>query len=501
MTVKLLFIYPTPFRVTGLPVGIASITSVLKEKDVKVKIFDTAFYPGDHQEDQTKLRSDRLMSKEIRDEESVLPNNTTKMETDLINLIYSYKPDLIGISILEVMYDTSRKLADLIKQEFGEIPIIAGGVFPTLSPDIVIEENSIDIVCLGEGETALEELCKRISTKKEYLDVRGLWVKKGGIVHKNLPSRLHDINTLPFPDFSDFDPRLFYKPMQGKMYKMMNIESSRGCVNKCTYCAAPQLRNFFERNDCGRYNRNMKMEKVIEQIQLQIKKHKPEFIYFSSENFLSISPAEFSIFVEEYDKIKIPFWIQTRIETITHDRLNALKRVGMHWMSIGLEHGNEEFRRTVLKRYYSNTVFFEKIKILKELNIGASINNVIGFPGETRELIFDTIWMNRALWQENNKLENNVFVFTPFRGCELYERANEQGLLGDTPFMSQSDLSDETILQFPEEFKNDIKGLAKTFNLYIRLPEEYFEKIRISEEDSSEGNAIFSELSKLCRVS
>lgn len=501
MNIKVLFIYPTPFRVTGLPVGLASLISVLKRKNAIVKIFDTAFYPTTHNEDQTKLRSERLMSKDVINEEFFLPENTTNLETDLVSLVDSYRPDLIGISILEVMYDTSRNLSRLIKKNFPGIPIIAGGVFPTLSPDLVLEEESIDIICLGEGETALTELCDRISMKKEYLDIMGLWIKWDGTIYKNQPSPLHDINTLPFPDFSEFDPRLFYKPMQGKMYKMMNIESSRGCGNKCTYCAAPQLRAFFEENDCGRYNRNMNMEKVIEQIQLQIIKHQPEFLYFSSENFLSISPGEFRLFIEEYDKIRIPFWIQTRIETITKERLEELRRVGMHWMTIGLEHGNEEFRKSVLKRYYSNNVFFEKMKILKEMDIGASINNVIGFPGETRELIFDTIRMNRILWQENNKLENNVFVFTPFRGCELYEVAKEKNLMGDAQFASQSDLSDETILQFPVDFKKDIKGLAKTFNLYIRLPEKYFEKIRAAEEDTSEGNAKFVELLKIGNAS
>lgn len=102
----------------------------------------------------------------------------------------------------------------------------------------------------------------------------------------------------------------------------------------------------------------MSMDKVIEQINYQIKKYSPEFIYFSSENFLSINDDEFNQFISQYEKIKIPFWIQTRIETLTRERIAALKRVGLFWLTIGLEHGNEEFRRKVLKRHYSNEVFF-----------------------------------------------------------------------------------------------------------------------------------------------
>lgn len=496
MKLKVLFIYPTPFRITGLPVGLASLTAVLKGAGYQVKIFDTAFYRNS-EKSQTEIRSERMMSKEIKNEDSYLPENEGNINDDLINYIHQFKPDIVGISILETMFGLSQQICETIKKQDAGIPIIAGGVFPTLSPEIVIQNKDIDIVCRGEGETALLELCRRITMHMPYTDVEGLWVKKDGTIYKNKPSKMHDINLLPIPDFSEFDPRLFIKPMQGRMYKMVNIETSRGCYNNCTYCAAPQLRKFFKDNNCGRYDRNLKIEKVIEQIRHQIKKYKPEFIYFSSENFLAMNDEDFSKFVRAYETIKIPFWIQTRIETITENRISEMLRVGMHWMTIGLEHGNEEFRRKVLKRHYSNTMFLERMQILKKFNIGASLNNMIGFPFETRELVFDTINMNRQIWQNNHKIECNVFLFTPFAGCELYTICKDKGYLGDIPFASSHDLSDRSVLSFSEEFHNDLQGIIRTFNLYVKLPEEYYPEIRIAEKISDEGNVMLRKLSKI----
>ena len=496
MKAKILFIYPTPFRITGLPVGLASLVAVLKEDGHSVKVFDTAFYRDHESKSQTEIRAERMISKEVRDEDKCLPENTTDMNEDLIALLQTFKPDLVGFSILEIMYATSIHLANIIKKECPGIPIIAGGVFPTLSPEIVINEHSIDIVCLGEGETSLRNLAARISEKKSYDDIEGLWIKRGGEILKNRPSVLHDINVLPFPDFSEFDLRLFFKPMQGKMYKMINIETSRGCVNNCTYCAAPQLRKFFKENNCGKYNRNMDMNKVIEQIHLQIQKYSPEFIYFSSENFLSVSDEEFRQFISAYEKIRLPFWIQTRIETLSQERIEALKRVGMLWLTIGLEHGNEEFRREVLKRHYSNEKFFEKMNILKEAGIGASVNNVIGFPDETRDLIFDTIRMNKKLYEQNNKLETNVFLFTPYRGCELFNICLEKGLVDDVLYTTSSNMNERSVLHFPEEHQHDLTGLVRTFNLYIRLPETCYEQIKIAESPSKEGDAMLKQLTQ-----
>jgi radical SAM superfamily enzyme YgiQ (UPF0313 family) len=498
MKLKVLFIYPTPFRITGLPLGIASLTAVLKYHGHSVKIFDTAFYGSSSEKSQTIIRTERLESKEVKDEEKFMPLNTTRIEEDLEKILFEFKPDLIGFSILETMYEMSLYLSRFIKKQNQDIPILAGGVFPTLSPDLVIKEDSIDMICLGEGETTLLQLCERLSEKKPYSDIEGLWVKINENVIKNTPSKLHDINNLPIPDFEEFDERLFFKPMQGKMYKMVNIATSRGCPNQCSYCGAPQLKKFFKDHNCGLYYRNLNGERIIEHIEYQVKKHNPEFIYFSTENFLAMKDEDFCTFINKYEKIRIPFWIQTRIETITRERIQDLRKVGLYWITLGLEHGNEEFRKKFLKRYYSNKMFFERMDILREVGMGASLNNIIGFPFETRELIFDTIRMNKQLYEKNPRLESNVCVFTPFRGCELYDVCKENGLLDDAPFTSSQDQDEKSVLKFSADFAETLEGMVRTFNLYVKLPECYYNDIKMAEKPTSDGDRMRKILLNKC---
>lgn len=499
MKSKILFVYLTPLRVTGLPMGLASLTAVLKSHGHSVKIFDTAFYGSEVEKSQTVIRTERLESKDVWDEEKYTPLNSTRIEDDLERTLLEFKPDLIGFSILETMYEMSLNLAKLIKRHNNKIPVLAGGVFPTLSPDLVIQEDCIDMVCVGEGETNLLKLCERLSENKPFTDIEGLWVKSNGIIIKNQPSKLHDINALPIPDFEEFDPRLFYKPMQGKMYKMVNIATSRGCPNQCTYCGAPQLKKFFNNHNCGLYYRNLSGKRIIEHIQYQVKKHNPEFIYFSTENFLAMKEDDFRTFIQQYEKIKIPFWIQTRIETITKERIQALKTVGLYWITLGLEHGNEEFRKKVLKRRYSNQMFFERMGILRDMHMGATLNNIIGFPFETRELIFDTIQMNKRLYEQNPNIECNVCIFTPFRGCELYDICKENGLLGNELYTSSQDQDEKSVLKFSDDFLETLAGIIRTFNLYVKLPERYYNDIKIAEHPTSDGNRIRKMLLNKCQ--
>lgn len=494
---NVLLIYPALFKVTGLPIGIASLSAVLKKEGYRTKVFDTAFYDLSHQEDGDTLRAERLMSKRIVNEEKHWKVKATDIKNDLINIINKFKPKIVGVSILEPNYEISLMLTRLVKQHFKDIIVIAGGVFPTLSPEIVIKESSIDIICLGEGETALLELCDRVSTGADYHNIAGLWIKSNGKIHKNNPGILHDINTLPHPDFSAFDEGFFYKPMQGKLFKMINIETSRGCPYSCSYCSGPKLKRFFLKNNCGNYYRNVSMEKIFEQTYYQIQKHSPEFIYFSSETFLAMTKKDFRAFIEEYRKIKIPFWFQTRFETLTDEHIKALKEVGMYWLTLGIEHGNEEFRKKILKRTCSNKAIFDGISILSKYNFGASLNNIMGFPFENRELIFDTIKLNKGLYQINKKLEFNIFMLVPYRGSELYDVCKQNGLLPERDYSYSGTLSDESVLNFSEEYKQELKGLIKTFNLYVKLPEKYYPELKIAERDDEEGEAMFKYLSRL----
>ena len=64
------------------------------------------------------------------------------------------------------------------------------------------------------------------------------------------------------------------------------------------------------------------------------------------------------------------------------------------------------------------------------------------------------------------------------QGCELYDVCMKNGLL-DLDFINTCDFSDKSVIRFSEDFQEDIRGLIRTFNLYIRLPEKYYAEISL----------------------
>ena len=107
------------------------------------------------------------------------------------NQIKKFNPDLIAISSTEDMWELGMTVMEEIK-EFkidNDIPVVAGGVFCTFAPDICINYPLVDMVCVGEGEQAIVDLCERIEKGKEKLGYKnGVLVKrfdeKGKVVER-----------------------------------------------------------------------------------------------------------------------------------------------------------------------------------------------------------------------------------------------------------------------------------------------------------------------------
>ncbi len=114
--------------------------------------------------------------------------------------------------------------------------VIAGGVFPTFSPETVIKEKAVNMVCIGEGEEVLPEVCRQLTNGGDTSNIKNLWVKKGDKIIKNKMRNLSNINLNPLPDFSIFNEDRFLKPMKGELLKMAPVETHRGCPYTCAFC-------------------------------------------------------------------------------------------------------------------------------------------------------------------------------------------------------------------------------------------------------------------------
>ncbi len=121
------------------------------------------------------MGEDTLQFRPTSKHEKVVVKYTDVFE-DFRKKVLSFGPDLIAMSTTENMFNLGIALLKKIKDL--KILTLAGGIFPTSSPKLVLSFDEIDIVCKGEGEVALPLLCRKLEKNESYDNVTNLHIKK-----------------------------------------------------------------------------------------------------------------------------------------------------------------------------------------------------------------------------------------------------------------------------------------------------------------------------------
>ncbi len=470
-----------------IPLNISYLTACFRKEGIDIKLFDTTFYKtADKSSDQA--RAEMLQTKTFNLSKSKIHYKISNIFDDFRKLVSEYRPHLIGFSVVESTYYLAEKLLNSIADIRKECKIIFGGVFAIFEYKRIIAHPLVDMVCYGEGEKTITEVCKTILRKESLRNVDNLILKENGNIFYNKKSSLMNLNELPYLNFSLFEKERFYKPVGGKVLRMVPVEFARGCPYRCTYCASPALAETFK--EYGKWYRQKDVKRAIDEIEFYLRRYNVEYFYFISESFLNMAEKEFNRFIDYYKSIKVPFWFNTRIETISADRLKKLENVNCNRISIGLESGSEDLRRRLLKRNYVNDYFVEKFKIFNDYNISVSVNNIIGFPDEKREQIFETISLNRRIKAESF----GAYIFQPYHGTSLRDYCVKKGYISEDYLSGDAHLGSG--LDMPNITKEEISGLQRTFSLYVKLPKKQYPEIKIAEKFNKKGNDKFRELSR-----
>lgn len=396
------------------------------------------------------------------------PNHFSK-ET-FLSTINKYNPDLVGFSTTTHQYQYAIKYAEILKKT-KNIPVIFGGFHPTFAPENVISNPNVDMVCRGEGEFAALELANALEKHDDYSHIPNLWVKKenGEIIKNPLRKLIEDLDSLPFPDREFINQREILKNNGFRL----DIAVGRGCPYNCPYCCNSALRELYKDN--GQFIRLRSVDNVLKELNLLLQKYKVEEIHFQDDMFL-LNKEWFREFADKYSKnFHIPFHISARIEHVNEEIARLLKKSGCISITIGVENGNEEFRKTVLNKNITNETMLNTRQLLKKFGIKICSLNMVGVPGETPQTIKETLNFNKKL----NPDWLACSIYTPYPGTSLYKLCEEKGFLEkDFTDFSSSYLDEKSasILNLPTISKREIiKGHREFMNFAIKkyIKEKY----------------------------
>ena len=309
--------------------------------------------------------------------------------------------DLVGITSLTCVIKRAYVVADRFREK--GVKVILGGVHASLLPDEAKEHA--DSVLIGEAEGVLHQILNDFETgtlepfykNREWPDLKG--------------------NPHPRRD------------LLGKTYSPLFkvIETTRGCPNRCEFCAVPIMN--------GKRYRVRPLEEVDQELSSIVKK-KGEYLFLADDNVTARRDYALDLFnLFKHYEVK---WMGFSTVQIAKDEelLKKAQESGCISLFIGFESLLQENLDDVSKRFVLTKESSDLIRTIQAHRIGIQGSFIFGFDGDDPSIFKKTI----EFVQRNNIELPTFSILTPFPGTPLQKRLEEEGRIFDRDW-SQYDMS------------------------------------------------------------
>lgn len=369
------------------PLGIASLSSVLKFHGYQVKMIDMLV-------------------------EAFSAN-------DLKQIIEQFKPDIIGISASYTeSINSTYRITRFIKK-ISPAVLVAGGVHVTFRPEEALN-NAFDYVIQNEGESTFIELLEYLKADSDHFgNVKGLVFKEAGKIVKNeRRDFITGLDILPFPDLLNLSLQQYVTPLA--------VITSRGCPGDCIYCSSRAM--------SGKKYRIRSAESVFSEV-----------FYFSSiilrdtrllKSYLAIYDDTFTVNKKRLAKFcsymvdsglnVIPWKCESRIDILDEDIIKLMKDAGCFALHIGVESANQ-FIVDSLNKHVNVSRVEEILSLLKKYQIRPLCSFIIGNHLDTLDTLNKTKNYIKHIIQEYGA-QVATSPNTPLPGTELYENSSYYGV-------------------------------------------------------------------------
>ena len=418
---RFLFVYPNVQKVWAPRLGISVLSAILKEHGHETSLFDSTMMKG----------------------EEIKKNFSASVE--------AFSPDAIGFSVLSNEWALTR---DLLKLDcISSIPKIVGGHHPTVDAEDCLAH--CDYVVKGEGEDALVELVNAIEKGGDTTSIPNVWSRNllGIEVKNDMRDLIGNLDEYPIPDWGIYSlehyTRNFLIDVKPGTSIIGQFEGSRGCPYHCTYCSSPHVMGMYK--DKGTWRREKSPYRLMEEIKDFEKTYGLDMIYFVDEIFLT-QLARLEEMADIFSKdVKKPFLFMERPEMVKEEKIKAVAKAGAYSMSIGVESGDEEFRRRVLNRKMSEKVIIDAFAMARKHGVKTHAFNMVGLPFDDRDRMITT----RELMKRVKPDTAQFSVFYPLVGTKLRDVCIEEGFIEADNEMPENYYAN-SVLDMPSMSREDI---------------------------------------------
>jgi len=316
---------------------------------------------------------------------------------------------MAGISAMTAQVPHALALTRRIKKTHPQLPVVWGGIHPSLFPEQTVAHPLVDYVVVGEGEEPLVSLLSgkqhpRVGSKES----RAILPEKGSF----LPA-----GELPDPDYSVLDMDRSFS-FQGR-FRNIDVLTSRGCPYKCTFCVNTIVKSVWRGYDADR---------AVNIIRKVRRDYQVKHVFMMDENFFG-AVARAREIVAGLVGLGVTWEANIHIKNVLRlddDFFRLLKQSGAIRLRMGAESGSNRLLAILRKNITTEDIVAARDRCL-QVGIRPFMSFMIDLPDELPSETQATI----KLAEQCARAGAGVIgpqPFRPYPGNEEYAKLLARGL-------------------------------------------------------------------------
>lgn len=298
--------------------------------------------------------------------------------------------------------------------------LICIGTVCLILPDVLAKMNVADVIIVGEPESVLPNLVRRLQESSSIEKVRGIGIVQDGRLSRTESSTERvNLRSLPWPPHDIMPIALYRDPHFGVRVRFFPVWGSRGCPMPCSfYCPYPI--------GVGRTIRLRSCDDFVNEIAHLNRIHGVKAFIFRDQIFSSrLDRAEeiCELLIEK--KLRIQWVCETRLDRVSERLLRKMRKAGCRRINFGLETGDPILLHKIGKPGMKISTVKRAVRLTKEAGIRPVTHLIIGLPGESPDTVRRTFKTLRYL----GIADVSANIATPYPGTKLFQYARDHELL------------------------------------------------------------------------
>lgn len=332
----------------------------------------------------------------------------TRIEHDFESIIrdeVSKKPIFVGInSMTGPQIRFALNICKIVRDTDAGIPIVWGGVHPSILPLQTLKNPYVDIVVINEAEVTVVKLIEALKNGDSLRDVEGIAFKENG----------EPVITEPIKEFvnlDDYPIPAWHLVRENFQRYLIRLFTSKGCPYECTFC--------YNKLYHKRRWRARSAEHVLSEIDYLIKEFGIKEIQIGDDNFLMVKDRAEKIIQGLKERGIRLKWCMTRANLLNDDILSKMSGICKE-VSFGIESGSQRIL-DILKKELTLEQIEETVKLLKKYDIEYASGFMCGFPFETEDDLVANVNFAKKLHKIHPNHRFVIGIYVPYPGSEMYE--------------------------------------------------------------------------------